>query len=162
MAKGGSKAKTKETSGRVADNRKAFHNYFIEETLEAGMQLAGTEVRSAREGGVNLTDSYVRMDKGEAWLIGSRFDPYKPAGPANHDPARPRKLLLHRRQIDRMAGRIKLEGLTLVVTKIYFDGNGRLKAELGLAKGKKLHDKRATARDQDAKREIARGMRRRG
>jgi SsrA-binding protein len=154
--------KTKETSGRVADNRKAFHNYFIEETLEAGMQLAGTEVRSAREGGVNLTDSYVRMDKGEAWLIGSRFDPYKPAGQQNHDPARPRKLLLHRRQIDRLAGRIKLEGLTLVVTKIYFDTNGRLKAELGLAKGKKLHDKRATSRDKDAKREIARAMRQRG
>jgi SsrA-binding protein len=160
MAK--AKAKTKETSGRVADNRKAFHNYFIEETLEAGMQLAGTEVRSAREGGVNLTDSYVRMDKGEAWLIGSRFDPYKPAGQQNHDPARPRKLLLHRRQIDRMAGRIKLEGLTLVVTKIYFDKNGRLKAELGLAKGKKLHDKRATSREKDAKREIARAMRQRG
>jgi SsrA-binding protein len=154
--------KTKETSGRVADNRKAFHNYFIEETLEAGMQLAGTEVRSAREGGVNLTDSYVRMDKGDAWLIGSRFDPYKPAGQQNHDPARPRKLLLHRRQIDRLAGRIKLEGLTLVVTKIYFDTNGRLKAELGLAKGKKLHDKRATSRDKDAKREIARAMRQRG
>jgi SsrA-binding protein len=156
------KSKTKETAGRVADNRKAFHNYFIEETLEAGMQLAGTEVRSAREGGVNLTDSYVRMDKGEAWLIGSRFDPYKPAGQQNHDPARPRKLLLHRRQIDRMAGRIKLEGLTLVVTKIYFDKNGRLKAELGLAKGKKLHDKRATSREKDAKREIARAMRQRG
>jgi SsrA-binding protein len=102
------------------------------------------------------------MDKWEAWLIGSRFDPYKPAGQQNHDPARPRKLLLHRRQIDRLAGRIKLEGLTLVVTKIYFDTNGRLKAELGLAKGKKLHDKRATSRDKDAKREIARAMRQRG
>jgi SsrA-binding protein len=153
--------KTKETSGRVADNRKAFHNYFIEETIEAGMQLAGTEVRSAREGGVNLTDSYVRMDKGEAWLIGSRFDPYKPAGQQNHDPARPRKLLLHRRQIDRLAGRIKLEGLTLVVTKIYFDTNGRLKAELGLAKGKKLHDKRADLRKKDDEREMARAVRNR-
>ncbi len=161
MAKSAGK-KTKETSGRVADNRKAFHNYFIEETIEAGMQLAGTEVRSAREGGVNLTDSYVRMDKGEAWLIGSRFDPYKPAGQQNHEPNRARKLLLHRRQIDRLAGRIKLEGLTLVVTKIYFDKNGRLKAELGLAKGKKLHDKRSTERDKDAKREIARAMRQRG
>ncbi|MFN2426611.1 MAG: SsrA-binding protein SmpB [Candidatus Binatia bacterium] len=154
--------RTKDTSGRVADNRKVFHNYFVEETLEVGMQLTGTEVRSAREGGVNLTDSYVRVDKGEAWLIGCRFAPYKPAGPANHDPDRPRKLLLHRRQIDRLAGRVKLEGLTLVVTKIYFDKNGRLKAELGLAKGKKLHDKRASSRDQDAKREIARAMRQRG
>lgn len=160
MAKPG--ARTKETSGRVADNRKAFHNYFVEETLEAGMQLSGTEVRSAREGGVNLTDSYVRIDKGEAFLVGCRFAPYKPAGPANHDPDRPRKLLLHRRQIDRLAGRIKLEGLTLVVTKIYFNADGRLKAEVGLAKGKKMHDKRATARDKDAKREIARAMRRRG
>jgi len=155
--------RTKEDSGRVAENRKVFHHYFIEETIEAGMQLTGTEVRSAREGGVNLTDSYVRVDKGEAWLIGCRFAPYRPAGLINnHDPDRPRKLLLHRRQIDRLAGRVKLEGLTLVVTKIYFDKNGRLKADLGLAKGKKLHDKRASSRDQDAKREIARAMRRRG
>ncbi len=161
MAKTAAK-KTKEDSGRVADNRKAFHNYFIEETIEAGMELAGTEVRSAREGGVNLTDSYVRMDKGEAWLVGCRFAPYKPAGQNGHDPDRPRKLLLHRRQLDRLAGRVKLEGLTLIVTKIYFDKNGRLKAELGLAKGKKLHDKRATARDKDARREIERAMRRRG
>ena len=154
-------ARTKETSGRVAENRKAFHNYFIEETLEAGMMLGGTEVRSAREGGVNLTDSYVRIDKGEAWLIGCRISPYAPAGQFNqHEPARDKKLLLHRRQIDRLAGRVKLEGFSLVVTKIYFDGNGRLKAELGLAKGKKQHDKRATERDRDAKREIARAMRR--
>ena len=155
-------SRTKETSGRVADNRKAFHNYYIEETIEAGMQLSGTEVRSAREGGVNLTDSYVRVDKGEAWLIGSRFSPYPPAGQNNHDPDRERKLLLHRRQIDRFAGRIKLEGYSLVVTKIYFNEAGRLKAEVGLAKGKKQHDKRATERDKDAKREIARAMRRRG
>jgi SsrA-binding protein len=153
-------ARAKDTSGRVADNRKAFHNYFIEETLEAGLQLFGSEVRSARDGGVNLTDSYVRIDKNEAWLIGCRFSPYAPAGQNNHDPDRPKKLLLQRRQIDRLAGRIKLEGLTLVVTKIYFDQNGRLKAELGLAKGKKLHDKRASERDRDAKREIARAMRR--
>jgi len=159
MAKSTSRAK--ETSGRVAENRKAFHNYFIEETFEAGLQLAGTEVRSAREGGVNLTDSYVRIDKGEAWLIGSRFSLYPPAGQANHDPDRPRKLLLHRRQIDRLAGRVKLEGFSMVVTKIYFDANGRLKAELGLAKGKKQYDKRATERDRDAKRDIARAMRRR-
>ena len=117
MAK--SAKKTKETSGRVADNRKAFHNYFIEETIEAGMQLAGTEVRSAREGGVNLTDSYVRMDKGEAWLIGSRFDPYKPAGQQNHDPARPRKLLLHRRQIDELLGRARAKGQTIVPLRLY-------------------------------------------
>lgn len=155
--------KTKETSGRVADNRKAFHNYFIEETLEAGMELFGTEVRSAREGGVNLTDSYVRIDKGEAWLVGCRFSPYAPAGPnANHNPDRLKKLLLKRRQIDRMAGRVKLEGFSMVVTKVYFDQNGRLKAEVGLAKGKKQHDKRASSRDQDAKREIARAMRQRG
>lgn len=155
--------KTKETSGRVADNRKAFHNYFIEETLEAGLELLGTEVRSAREGGVNLTDSYVRIDKGEAWLVGCRFSPYAPAGPNNnHNPDRPKKLLLKRRQIDRLAGRVKLEGFSLVVTKVYFDKNGRLKAEVGLAKGKKQHDKRASARDQDARREIARAMRQRG
>ncbi len=160
MAK--SASRTKETAGRVADNRKAFHNYYIEETIEAGVQLAGTEVRSAREGGVNLTDSYVRIDKGEAWLIGSRFSPYPPAGQHNHEPDRERKLLMHRRQIDRLAGRVKLEGYSLVVTKIYFDANGRLKAEVGLAKGKKQHDKRATERDKDAKREIARAMRRRG
>lgn len=161
MAKSGSR--TKEDSGRVADNRKAFHNYFIEETLEAGVQLTGTEVRSGREGGVNLTDSYVRIDKGEAWLIGCRISPYAPAGQAhNHDPDRPKKLLLHRRQLDRLAGRVKLEGFSLVVTKVYFNDAGRLKAELGLAKGKKQHDKRASSRDKDAKREIARAMRQRG
>jgi SsrA-binding protein len=159
MAKAGKK--TKETPGRVAENRKAFHNYFVEETIEAGLELFGTEVRSARDGGVNLTDSYVRVDGGEAWLIGCRFSPYPPAGQHNHDPDRPKKLLLHRRQIDRLAGRIKLEGYSLVVTKVYFDKNGRLKAEVGLAKGKKQHDKRATERDKDAKREIARAMHRR-
>ena len=157
-----SAARGKDTSGRVAENRKAFHNYFIEETLEAGMELYGTEVRSARDGGVNLTDSYVRIDKSEAWLIGCRFSPYPPAGQHNHEPDRAKKLLLHRRQIDRLAGRVKLEGFSLVVTKVYFDKNGRLKAELGLAKGKKQHDKRSTERDKDAKREIARAMRRRG
>lgn len=155
-------SRTKDTNGRVADNRKAFHNYFIEETLEAGVQLVGTEVRSARDGGVNLTDSYVRIDKDEAWLIGCRISTYAPAGLNNHDPVRPKKLLLHRRQIDRLAGRVKLEGFSLVVTKVYFNDAGRLKAELGLAKGKKQHDKRATSRDQDAKREIARAMRQRG
>ena len=161
MAKSGGRAK--ETKERVADNRKAFHNYFIEETLEAGMMLSGTEVRSARDGGVNLTDSYVRIDNGEAWLIGCRISTYPPAGVLlNHDPVRPKKLLLHRRQLDRLAGRIKLEGFSLVLTKVYFDPNGRLKAELGLAKGKKQHDKRSTERDKDAKREIARAMRQRG
>ncbi|HEY2774082.1 MAG TPA: SsrA-binding protein SmpB [Candidatus Binatia bacterium] len=150
----------KEASGRVAENRKVYHNYFIEETTEAGLVLAGTEVRSARDGGVNLTDSYVRIDKGEAWLIGCRFAPYPPAGQNNHDPDRPKKLLLHRRQIDRLTGRTKLEGFALVVTRVYFDKTGRLKAELGLARGKKQHDKRASERDKDAKREIARAMRR--
>ena len=155
-------AKKGENGSRVADNRKAFHNYFIEETLEAGIELTGTEVRSARDGGVNLTDSYVRIDDGEAWLIGCRISTYPPAGLNNHAPTRPKKLLLHRRKIDRLAGRVKLEGFSLVVTKIYFNAAGRLKAELGLAKGKKLHDKRATSREKDAKREIARAMRQRG
>ena len=105
----------------------------------------------------------MRIDKGEAWLIGCRVSPYAPAGQFNqHDPVREKKLLMHRRQLDRLAGRVKLEGLTLVVTKVYFDKNGRLKAEVGLAKGKKQHDKRATERDKDAKREIARAMRQRG
>src|SRR3954465_4605861 len=101
MAASKKAAPPKETSGRVADNRKAFHNYFIEETIEAGVELFGTEVRSARDGGVNLTDSYVRVDKGEAWLIGCRVATYPPAGQNNHDPVRPKKLLLHRRQLDR-------------------------------------------------------------
>lgn len=162
MAKAKAGTRSKDNGSRVADNRKAFHNYFIEETLEAGIELTGTEVRSARDGGVNLTDSYVRIDDGEAWLIGCRISTYPPAGLNNHDPTRPKKLLLHRRQIDRLAGRVKLEGFSLVVTKIYFNAAGRLKAELGLAKGKKLHDKRASSRDKDAKREIARAMRQRG
>ena len=162
-AKSSRSKRDRDGNGRVADNRKAFHNYFIEETIEAGVQLTGTEVRSAREGGVNLTDSYVRMENGEAWLVGCRISPYAAAGPlANHDPDRPRRLLLHRRQLDRLAGRVKLEGIALVVTKVYFDKNGRLKAEVGLAKGKKQHDKRASERDKDAKREIERAMRSRG
>ncbi|HYB99282.1 MAG TPA: SsrA-binding protein SmpB [Candidatus Limnocylindrales bacterium] len=153
---------SKAATGRIAENRKARFNYAIEETLEAGIVLTGTEVRSARAGGVNLSDSYVRIQGGEAWLLNCRISPYPPAGRFNHDPLRERKLLLHRRQIDRLDGRSRTEGYTLVVTRMYFDEKGRLKAEVGLGRGKKLYDKRASAREKDAKREIERAMRHRG
>ncbi|HYC56013.1 MAG TPA: SsrA-binding protein SmpB [Candidatus Binatia bacterium] len=153
---------SKGSDGRIADNRKARFNYSIEETLEAGIVLTGTEVRSARDGGVNLSDSYVRIQGSEAWLLNCRIAPYPPAGKFNHEPLRERKLLLHRRQIDRLDGHSRTEGYALIITRMYFDKNGRVKAEVGLARGKKLYDKRASAREKDAKREIERAMRQRG
>lgn len=160
MAK--ARKQTKETSGRVADNRKVRFHYHIEETIEAGAELLGTEVRSARQGGVNLSDSYVRIRGGQAWLLNCRIAPYPPAGRNNHEPLRERRLLLHRRQIDRLDGASRQDGYALVVTAAYFNKEGRLKFEVGLAKGKKLYDKRVSEREKDAKREIARAMRQRG
>ena len=154
--------KQKETNGRVADNRKVRFHYHIEETLEAGAELLGTEVRSARQGGVNLSDSYVRIRDHQAWLLNCRIAPYPAAGRFNHDPLRERRLLLKRREIDRLDGASRQDGYALVVTAAYFNKDGRLKFEVGLAKGKKLYDKRVAEREKDAKREIARALQRRG
>jgi len=138
----------------VATNRKAFHNYSILETYEAGLVLRGTEVKSLRDSQVNFKDCYASVDDGEAWLIGCHISPYHHGSDANHDPERRRKLLLHRREIGRLVGKVAERGLTLVPLRLYFKG-GRAKVELGLARGKKLHDKRAAIRERDERRELA-------
>jgi SsrA-binding protein len=144
----------------VATNRKAFHNFHILETYEAGIALRGTEVKSLREGQVNFKDSYAAIDDLEAWLIGCHISPYHHGTDANHDPERRRKLLLHRREISRLLGKVAERGLTLVPLRLYFK-EGRAKVELGLARGKKLHDKRAAIRERDERRELAQEARER-
>jgi SsrA-binding protein len=142
----------------VATNRKAFHNFAILETFEAGLVLRGTEVKSLREGQVNFKDCYASVDNGEAWLIGCHISPYHHGSDANHDPERRRKLLLHQREIGRLLGKVAERGLTLVPLRLYFK-RGRAKVELGLARGKKLHDKRAAIRERDERREMAKEVR---
>ncbi len=142
-------------------NRKARFHYQIEESLEAGLVLGGSEVKAIREGKANLTDSFVRMKKGEAFLIGCHIGAYSAAGPDAHEAVRERKLLLHRRELDRLAGKVRERGYTLLVTKLYFK-DGRVKAELSLARGKQAHDKRRSLRERSQRDEVARAMRRRG
>jgi len=142
----------------VCVNRQARHNYFIDETYEAGLVLVGSEVKSLRDGKANLSDSYARVQKGEAFLINFHISPYAGANQFNHEPTRTRKLLLHGREIDKLIGKTKERGLTLVALKVYFK-NGRAKVELGLARGKKLYDKRETLKRKDAEREVARSLR---
>jgi SsrA-binding protein len=137
----------------IATNRKAFHNFSILETYEAGLVLRGTEVKSLREAQVNFKDCYATIDNGEAWLIGCYISPYHHGSDANHDPERKRKLLLHKREISRLLGKIAERGLTLIPLRLYFK-EGRAKVELGLARGKKLHDKRATIRERESRREM--------
>jgi len=142
----------------IATNRKAWHEFEILESYEAGLVLRGTEVKSIREGQVNFKDSYASVSNEEAWLVGCHIAPYHHGSDANHDPDRPRKLLLHRREIARLIGKVAERGLTLVPLRLYFKG-GRAKVELGLARGKKLHDKRATIRERDERREMAKEAR---
>lgn len=137
----------------IATNRKAFHNFSILETYEAGLVLRGTEVKSLREAQVNFKDSYATIDDGEAWLVGCHISPYHHGSDANHDPDRRRKLLLHKREISRLLGKVAERGLTLVPLRLYFK-EGRAKIELGLARGKKLHDKRASIRERESRREM--------
>ena len=145
----------------ISTNRKAFHNYTILETVEAGLALRGTEVKSLRDSQVNFKDCYAAIDDNEAWLIGCHITPYHHGSDANHDPERRRKLLLHRREISRLLGKVAERGLTLIPLRLYFKG-GRAKVELGLARGKKLHDKRDSIRERDERRELAREARDRG
>ena len=142
----------------VASNRKAYHDYEILETHEAGIALRGTEVKSLRESQVNFKDCYAAIDNGVAWLVGCYIAPYHHGSDANHDPERKRKLLLHRREIERLIGKVAERGLTLIPLRLYFKG-GRAKCELGLARGRKLHDKRASIREREAKREMAKETR---
>lgn len=141
----------------VCVNRQARHNYFIEETYEAGLVLVGSEVKSLREGKANLKDSYARIQKDEAFLVNAHISPYPGANQFNHDPTRTRKLLLHTREIARLTGKTKERGLTLIPLKLYFK-NGRAKVELGLARGKKLYDKRETLRRKATEREVERSL----
>ncbi|WP_073155227.1 SsrA-binding protein SmpB [Seinonella peptonophila] len=144
----------------VARNRKARHDYQIEETYEAGIVLTGTEIKSIRQGRVNLQDSYVRIDRGEALLIGMHISPFEQGNRFNVDPTRTRKLLLHRKEIDKLYGQIKMKGLTLIPLDVHLR-NGFAKVEIGLARGKKLYDKRQTAAKRDADRELRRKVKER-
>jgi SsrA-binding protein len=139
----------------IAINRRARHEYHIDETVEAGIVLAGSEVKSLRAGRANLNDSYARIDRGEAWLLNLHISPYGPASQFGHEPTRTRKLLLHAREIERLAGKVKERGYTLVPLRLYFK-DGRAKVEVALARGKKTHDKRETLREREARLDIER------
>jgi len=142
----------------VASNPKAFHDYFIEDRYEAGIVLTGSEIKSVREGRVNLRDSFVLIKDGEAWLMNAHIAPYKQAGRENHDPRRPRKLLLHRYQINRLMGRVQEKGYTIVPLQMYIKGRWA-KVEIALARGKKLYDKRRAIAEREAERRIRRALR---
>jgi SsrA-binding protein len=142
----------------IATNRRARHEYEILETLEAGLVLRGTEVKSLRAGLVNFKDSYATVRNGEVWFLGCHISPYSHGTDANHDPERDRKLLLHDREIKRLTGKIAERGLTLVPLKLYFK-SGRAKLEIGLARGKKLHDKRSALREREVRREMDKAAR---
>jgi SsrA-binding protein len=144
----------------VATNRKAYHEFHILETYEAGIQLQGSEVKSIREGNASLKESYVLIRKGEAWLKGAHIATYSHTGSDGHEPVRDRKLLLHKKEISRIGSKLAEKGLTAVPTKLYFKG-GLIKLEVGLAKGKKLHDKRDTKKKRDVERDIQRALRER-
>jgi SsrA-binding protein len=141
----------------VCRNKRAFHEYEISDTLECGLVLTGTEVKSLREGSAMLEDAYAKIEGGEVWLIGSDIPEYSMGNRMNHKPKRPRKLLLHRREIAKFAGKASQRGFTLVPLKIYFKGS-HAKVELAVARGKQLHDKRQSQKKADAQREIRRAM----
>jgi SsrA-binding protein len=157
MAKRG---KRKAAPGDVATNRQASYRYNLLERFECGIVLTGTEVKSMREGGVQLKDAYAVVRDGEVWLIGMYIAPYGPASRDNHDPERQRKLLLHRSEIERLIGRTHERGLTLVPTRVYFSGpRSHAKVEIALARGKDVHDKRETIRARETRREVERELR---
>jgi SsrA-binding protein len=139
----------------VALNRKARHEYHVEETLEAGLVLTGTEIKSIRAGRANLAEAYARIERGEAWLIGAHIAPYEQASRFNHEPTRTRKLLLHRDQIAELVGKTQTRGYTLVPLRLYVR-DGLAKVELGLARGRKAHDKRRVIAERDARRQLER------
>ncbi len=147
----------KKGTKQIADNRKARHDYFILETIECGIELVGTEVKSIRQGGVNLKDSWCSVDDGEMWIKGMHISPYDHGNIFNKDPRRVRKLLLHKREIMRLFGQVQQEGLALIPLSLYFKGS-RVKVALGLCKGKKLHDKRDDMAKKTANREIERAL----
>jgi SsrA-binding protein len=157
MAKG---RKRKAAAGDVATNRQAAFRYNLLERFEAGIALTGTEVKSVREGGVQLKDAYAVIRDDEVWLIGMYIAPYGPAARENHDPERSRKLLLHRSEIERLIGRTRERGLTIVPTRVYFSDSGsRVKVEIALARGKDVYDKRESIRKRETAREVQRELR---
>ncbi|MBV8972766.1 MAG: SsrA-binding protein SmpB [Sphingomonadaceae bacterium] len=146
----------------VAENRKARHEYFIDEVVEAGIALAGTEVKALRTGEGSIAEAYAELKDGQMWLVNANIPEFSHGNRFNHEPKRPRKLLLHARQISKMNGAVTRQGMTLIPLMIYFNDRGRAKVELALAKGKKLHDKRETEKARDWKRDAARILRERG
>ncbi len=146
-----------EADRTVVANRRARHDYHLEETYEAGLQLLGSEVKSLRAGRASLQDAYAKVRGGELWLVNMHISPYEQAGPFNHDPLRPRKLLLHKAEIRRLVGKVKERGYTLIPLRVYFR-RGLAKVELALARGKKQFDKRADIRKREAERQIARAL----
>ena len=152
--------KEKASLKTIAENRKARHEYFILEAFEAGIELFGTEVKSIREGSVNLKDSWCSIEKGELFLNGCHISPYEKGNIFNKDPLRVKRLLMHKREITRLYGKIKLEGLTLIPISLYFKGS-KVKVQVGLCKGKKLYDKRAADAEKTAKRDIDRAVKER-
>jgi len=142
----------------IALNRKARHEYHIDETFEAGLVLTGTEIKAVRANKVNLANAFARVEQGEAWLIGAHIAPFEQGNRYNHEPKRTRKLLLHRSEIDELLGRAKQKGQTIVPLRLYISQRGRAKIELGLARGKQLHDKRRDIAERDARREVAREL----
>jgi SsrA-binding protein len=140
----------------ISLNRRARHEFSIDDTIEAGIALTGTEIKSIRAGKVSLSDAYARIERGEAWLVGAHIAPWESGNRFNHEPKRDRKLLLHRSQIDMLVGRTKAKGLTLVPLRLYISDRGKAKLELGLGKGKQLYDRRRDIAARDAKRDLER------
>lgn len=151
----------KKGTKQIARNAKAFHDYFVEERYEAGVVLAGTEVKSIRQGGVNLKDSWCQVKDGELWLYGVHISPYEKGNIFNKDPRRTRKLLMHRREIWKLQMAVQRDGLTMVPLSLYFK-DSKVKVEIGVCRGKKLYDKRASAAERDSKREMDRALKSRG
>jgi len=154
--------KTDDGRKLVAENRRARFDYMIEDTIEAGIQLLGTEVKSLRGGRANIAESYASTERGELWLINATIPEYPPAGQFNHQPRRPRKLLVRSKELKRLAGAVEREGRTLAPLKLYFNARGVAKLEIALAKGKKAHDKRAATKDREWKRQQSRLLRDKG
>lgn len=160
---GGAKPRAGEQRRKVvADNRRARFDYEILDTFEAGLVLVGSEVKSLRQGRASLSDSYASVNDGELWLVNSHIPEFKQANRLNHEPRRARKLLLNKREIQRLSGGIQREGLTIVPLKVYFNDRGRAKAEIALARGKKMHDKRETEKQRSWQREKSRLLREKG
>jgi SsrA-binding protein len=159
MAKTKEEAQLERKADRnVVKNRRAFHDYFVLESMEVGLVLSGTEIKSVRESKVQMAEAYCRVENGELWIIGMHISPYTHGSYTNHDPLRPRKLLAHRDQIIHMAQEVERKGLTLIPLNLYLK-KGRAKLEVGICRGKKLWDKRDASADREAQRDIARAMR---